>query len=145
MCSQKPETVQTPRSKVPLQYLWLSGSLKNHIKSVHEKTKYQCEKCDYQATAQRSLKKHKQSKHLGVKYPCSLCDYQATQWGHLFRNFKSVHEKIKLKCEYQATESWHRNHIKSFYDHDKYYLETGSHQAMQNINLKKSKIFTMNL
>ena len=40
--------------------------MKTHIMSVHEKIKYSCYLCEYQATTQGSLKKHIQSvKKLG--------------------------------------------------------------------------------
>ena len=68
-------------------------------KVVHEKIKYSCELCGYQAKHQVSLKTHIQSIHEKIKYPCNMCNYQATQQGRLKCHIQSVHEKIKYQCK----------------------------------------------
>ena len=72
-------------------------SLKTHIESVHEKIKYSCNQCDYQATQKGNLKTHIETVHEKVKYPCNQCGHQFSQQGYLKRHIQSVHEKIKLR------------------------------------------------
>ena len=72
---------EVSRDTRTLQSLWktvYSERQPRHIKSVHEKMKYDCYKCEYQAREKSALTKHIQSVHEKMKYGCSLCSYQAT-------------------------------------------------------------------
>ena len=43
------------------------GGLNQHVKSIHEGTKYDCDQCDYKGTQPSSIKIHKQVKHVQIK------------------------------------------------------------------------------
>ena len=95
------------------------GTLKNHIRSVHEGVKYPCYQCDYQAAEQGTLSRHIENKHEGVKYACNQCDYQATLQGSLTRHIKSMHEGFKFSCDQCDQQFAHRGglriHIKKIH------------------------------
>ena len=74
------------------------GSLRQHIKSIHEGKQYPCVKCDYKATERGSLRQHIKSIHEGERYPCKKCDYKATQKGSLRQHIKSIHEGERYPC-----------------------------------------------
>ena len=79
----------------------IKGSLKRHIRSVHEKKKpHKCSLCHYSCSNKGSLKRHIESVHEKKKpHKCSLCDYSCSQKAHLKRHIESVHEKKKVhKC-----------------------------------------------
>ena len=75
--------------------------LLQHIKSIHEGIKLQCEVmgCNYKANTRTSILKHFKSKHEGVAYPCDQCDYKGTQKWNLLKHIERKH-KIEVKqCE----------------------------------------------
>ena len=95
------------------------GSIRRHVKIVHEGIRYPCDRCDYKATQQNHLQTHIKSVHDGVKYPCNtpLCNYMATQPGQLKLHIKSVHVKVTNpscnQCNYKASKSSElKQHIK---------------------------------
>ena len=88
------------------------GTLKNHIRSVHEGVKYPCYQCDYQAAEQGTLSRHIENKHEGVKYACNQCDYQATLQGSLTRHIKSMHEGFKFSCDQCDQQFAHRGGLR---------------------------------
>ena len=88
------------------------GTLKNHIRSVHEGVKYPCYQCDYQASEQGTLSRHIEGKHEGVKYACNQCDYQATLQGSLTRHIKSIHEGFKFACDQCDQQFAHRGGLR---------------------------------
>ena len=66
------------------------GSLRKHIKTIHEGVKFPCEQCDYKATQKGDLLRHIKSKHQGVKF--NLCT-----WGWLplvLRAASPFHKKL---------------------------------------------------
>ena len=67
------------------------SSLNLHKRAIHQKIKFPCDQCEYQATTWGNLKIHKDAKHLKIRYPCAHCDYSATQMSSLRRHFKSKH------------------------------------------------------
>ena len=60
--------------------------------SIANKTKFDCDKCDYQATFKINLKEHIESKHQGIKYDCDKCDNQATLKRNLKEHTESKHQ-----------------------------------------------------
>ena len=71
-------------------------SLKRHIESIHQNTKFPCNHCDYKATEKRSLKKHILKKHTKdqpvSKLYCEICSNQFTNRSTLKLHMQSVHE-----------------------------------------------------
>ena len=53
------------------------GSLKMHIKTVHEKKKtFKCDNCDYSCSHTNSMTRHVESVHEKKKqFKCEICDY----------------------------------------------------------------------
>ena len=49
------------------------------LELILEGVKYECDKCDYKATAMGSLRRHQEIKHGGMRYECDRCDYKATK------------------------------------------------------------------
>ena len=74
----------------------LSGNLKIHVKSVHEKVRYRCKSCDYEATHPSHLNRHFKTIHEQIKYECVKCDYKANQAVNLRRHVKNQHGKDQL-------------------------------------------------
>ena len=104
------------------------GGLNQHVKSVHEGKKYDCDQCEYRATQPSSIKIHKQVKHVQAKLQCPQCDYQSG-WPTDFRKHKlAKHDGIRYGCDicdYIATrpeclgkhmKSQHYNHYCSYCD-----------------------------
>ena len=57
-------------------------------------------KCDYKATERGSLRQHIKPIHEGEQYTCEKCDYKATQKGSLRQHIKSIHEGEQYLCSY---------------------------------------------
>ena len=74
------------------------GSLAEHKRAINKGVKYQCGKCNNQATTKGSLAGHKRALHEGVKYPCGQCNYQATSKECLAQHKRSVHVGVKFPC-----------------------------------------------
>ena len=76
------------------------AAMERHYRFVHKgiKDKYDCQLCEYQATASNALQIHLKSIHEGLRYPCNQCDYQATQESNLRTHIKVKHEGIQFVC-----------------------------------------------
>ena len=77
-----------------------------HIKSVHERIKYDCTLCDYKASSTSSLLQHVKNVHEGSKYDCTLCDYKATSKYDLKKHL-AFNQKIVFSQNIQGTEMLH--------------------------------------
>ena len=110
-----------------------------HIRSVHEERKYDCNQCDYIATRQDYLTTHIKIVHEGVKYVCSQCDYRATQQNSLTAHIKSVHEEVKYECnQCDHRASWKGDlttHIQSVHEGVKYDCNQCDYKAAQQGSL----------
>ena len=75
------------------------GGLNQHVKSVHEGKKYNCDQCDYKATQPSSIKIHKQVKHVQAKLQCPQCDYQSGWPSDLRKHKLAKHDGIRYGCD----------------------------------------------
>ena len=73
--------------------------LESHIKSVHGKDYYECDKCDYKASRKDSLNTHTKSVHDQSKFQCEQCNYKASRKHHLQSHVKSQHDKNQMNIE----------------------------------------------
>ena len=98
---------------------WGKESLKVHNQREHEKIRYPCNRCDFQARGTSDLNKHIRAIHEGLKYKCDYegCDYKnATKSGVTYHaQFK--HEGIYYPCDMCGHRCMEpralRNHVKS--------------------------------
>lgn len=71
--------------------------LKYHISAIHEGTKERV-KCDECGALVKNLRPHKKMKHQKIKYPCSRCPFQASSMAYLKSHEAGLHDGIKTKC-----------------------------------------------
>ena len=69
------------------------GSLAEYKRAVNEGVKYQCGKCNHQATTKGNLAGHKRAVHEGVKYPCMNCNQQFTS-KQISQGIKEIYIKV---------------------------------------------------
>ena len=76
------------------------GTLRKHIKSVHEGVRYPCTLCGKAFTDPSHLLRHRKLKHMGVevRYPCTTCGKTYSDQNTLRIHTKSVHEGVKYPC-----------------------------------------------
>jgi len=67
-------------------------NLKQHIKAVHEKVRYDCDQCNHKASTKSNLRIHKESQHEGIKYDCDECEYTTTIKSRLKKHKETKHE-----------------------------------------------------
>ena len=98
------------------------GSLKMHIKSVHDKIKdICCSDCDMKFLTNAHLQRHKSSVHDKIKnYECELCGYKCSNNSDLTKHIKQVHTKLKdfecELCDYKSSlKGSLKKHIKSIH------------------------------
>ena len=71
--------------------------MKNHIKSVHEGVKYDCDQCEKQYTEKGNLTRHVKSTHNSVKHACDYCQIPFTIKGNLDRHIQKMHARHSQK------------------------------------------------
>ena len=79
--------------------LRLVDDLKEHIKSVHENVRYNCDKCGKSYSQKGTLTKHIQSVHEHIRYKCDKCDKTFSLKTVLKAHIQSVHDNFRYKCE----------------------------------------------
>ena len=87
--------------------------LKYHISAVHENTQKRF-KCDVCGAIVVNLRAHKKMTHERIKYPCSRCPFQASSKVYLQSHESQLHDGIKTKCnqcDYSGTQFTVKKHI----------------------------------
>ena len=124
--------------------------LAQHIKSIHEGIKFQCEVmgCNYEANIRTSILKHLKSVHEDVKfkYPCDQCGYRARQKSNLQKHTQRKHKKEakhkKFQCEVfgctfeSDSKQGTLRHIRSIHEGVNYPCDQCEYKANQKCNLK---------
>ena len=91
-------------------------SLMNHIDSVHEGIRYNCDQCQHQSTTKNNLWKHVKSVHSGVTYDCNMCEKKFSQKMGLKKHVQHKHEGVKYHCsqcgEYRRSKLGLQGHMK---------------------------------
>ena len=80
--------------KCPGKRFKASHALQYHEQAVHQKVKYTCSICEYEATKRSSLKVHIQAVHLGVRHDCPECDTKFTMKSNLKKHIRNVHSDV---------------------------------------------------
>ena len=82
------------------------GSLRTHIKTIHEREISPCLQCDLRFKDPSSLSRHIRVIHKGITFQCSKCDYEAKERFKLQTHIKTIHspEKKVESSETTATE-----------------------------------------
>ena len=75
-----------------------------HIKSIHELVKYNCNKCEYQATQPQHLRNHILSKHEGIKFPCGQCSSQYSNKADLKKHLRVKHHDTSADIKIEKEE-----------------------------------------
>ena len=80
---------------------WGKESLKIHVRRTHDKIRYPCNKCDFQAGGTSDLNKHIQSIHEGIKFECQYegCNYKSTRKATVNYHVRFKHEGIYYPCD----------------------------------------------
>jgi len=72
------------------------GNLIQHIKSKHERIRYECNECLKLFTSTRNLNRHIREQHQEKQFACMSCDRKFSRECSLLQHVKSVHVfKIK--------------------------------------------------
>ena len=107
--------------------LRLADDLKEHIKSVHENVRYNCDKCGKSFSQKGTLNSHIQGVHENIRYNCEKCDKSFSQKGTLTKHIQSVHEHIRYKCDKCdktfSLKTVLKAHIQSVHDNFRYKCE----------------------
>ena len=63
-------------------------------------TRYFCDKCDFKAIRKHLLAEHIKSMHEGIKLQCEVmgCKYEANTSKSIFCHIKSKHEGVTYPC-----------------------------------------------
>ena len=81
------------------------SSLKKHIESIHDKIKYDCNRCDYKATRKENINRHIRYFHEGiVDHHCPICNKGFMMGIEVKYHIKRHHEGIKEKCDFCEKE-----------------------------------------
>jgi len=76
------------------------ASLKHHINNVHEKFRYKCNQCKYEATTKSDLRRHTDGIHHKIKkHPCLVCDKKFSQAYNAKLHFQEKHLGITRGCK----------------------------------------------
>ena len=80
---------------------WGKDTLKIHMRREHEKIRYPCNRCDFQAKGTSDLNKHIQAIHEGIKFECEYkgCNYRISRRSTLNYHVKFKHEGIFYSCD----------------------------------------------
>jgi hypothetical protein len=73
-------------------------ALKQHIERDHEKIRFKCPHCDYEAYKRDYLKKHMEGVHSQIRYKCKQCDFEASHETSLRRHIRRDHEGYRWNC-----------------------------------------------
>ena len=72
------------------------SNLYHHIKSIHERKRYECTICNASLTTKAKLRKHIEFVREGKKpFRCDICDVKFAEKGTLDNHIRTVHEKPK--------------------------------------------------
>ena len=96
------------------------NSMKQHIRNVHFGTKkFKCEQCPFTSSYPGSLKTHIKGVHDKIKLKCGKCKYTTTQKGNLMYHMDSVHNMgdKRYKCEKCSYSSASTGNLKYHIDH----------------------------
>ena len=124
-----------------------NGSLKMHIKMVHDKIKdFECELCEFKCSTNGSLKTHIKRVHDKIKdFECELCEFKCSTNGDLKAHIKQVHDKIKdfecELCDYKCSTNSHlKMHIKRVHNKIKdFECELCDYKCSTNGSLQRHK------
>ena len=96
--------------------------LKDHISAIHEDSKKRL-KCDDCGAIVKNLRAHIRLKHERIKYPCSHCPFQAASKAYLKSHEAGIHAGIKTKCnhcDFLGSEFTVKKHIETVHDGVRY-------------------------
>ena len=101
----------------------LRSNLNHHIKGVHEKVRYPCQRCEKQCFDKRTLKKH----NCKTGFKCSICDKSFKSKSSLYKHVKGIHDKLRFYCKLcygnYSDKSNLRKHVLSVHENVKYSCE----------------------
>ena len=89
------------------------ATLNFHISAKHDKAEYNCDLCDKKYAYKTRLKQHKRSVHEGNRYSCDSCDFQAAYKCDVKTHKKIVHEGIRKKCDECDYQSKHTRELRN--------------------------------
>ena len=80
---------------------WGKDSLKIHMRREHEKIRYPCSRCVYQARGTSDLNRHIARIHEGIKFECDYegCKYKNATKSGLRYHFQFKHQGIHYPCD----------------------------------------------
>lgn len=100
-----------------------SGSLKKHVKSVHEKIRpYMCDECGVRFAEKSNLRKHMRARHSNEKrFVCERCGKRFTFNDGLLRHTRLVHEQQRnFGCQICGSRFKQKTHLEKHYrSHEK--------------------------
>ena len=94
---------------------YYGGTLKRHVRSIHESVKYSCDQCNYKASQSSSLQRHIISVHEKIQYSCYHCYHKASRLDNLNQYLKTVHKGIDVESPKDSAYSCNQCE-KTFYD-----------------------------
>ena len=98
---------------------WGKDTLKIHMRREHEKIRYPCNKCDFQAKGTSDLNKHIQAIHEGIKFECEYkgCNYRISRRSMLNYHVRFKHEGIFYSCDMCGERCMSPHALKSHVKH----------------------------
>ena len=79
--------------------------------------KFNCDKCDYNATDKTIVQRHVKSLHEEIRHDCDKCFFRATGKTNLQRHFESLHEEIHHDCDKSTLGQQTRQLFKDMSNH----------------------------
>ena len=73
-------------------------NLQAHIKTKHQKIKFPCSRCPFQATNKKYLEQHELGIHEGIKNKCDHCEYSGSIYA-LKAHVKTTHDGVRYNCD----------------------------------------------